>query len=178
MGNLLFSPSGRIGPGQFMSGYTVIIVIGLLINVLFAFAPIVALLSFPVMLALLWCTIVLWVKRYHDGGKSGWMCLIPIIVGGILAYVLNLVLTPIFVDADAAAAAAEAVAEAAQNGDILGSMTAALNATGLSRMGMIVISVAGAVLSYVVAMVFNNMIKHEDHDNRFGPVTTVADNFS
>ena len=28
--------------------------------------------------ALIYPWIVIWIKRYHDGGKSGWMSLLPI----------------------------------------------------------------------------------------------------
>ncbi|WP_427451790.1 DUF805 domain-containing protein [Litorimonas sp. WD9-15] len=178
MGSLLFSPSGRVGPADFMKGYTILIVIGLIINLLFAFAPMLALLSFPILIVLLWCSIALWIKRYHDAGKSGWMCLIPIIVGMVAGFVLSLILTPMFVDADAALAATEAAEAAAAEGDIGGAMSAAMGASGMTQMGMIISAVASAVLSYVIAMVFNGMIKHEDHDNRFGPETSTADTFS
>jgi len=169
MGSLLFSPSGRIGPSQFMKGYMIVILISLVIGLLPAVMPALAVVAIPISLALLWMTIVLWVKRYHDCGKTGWMCLIPIVVGIIASVILSAVLTPMFVDADAAAAAAEAAAEAAEAGDVGGAFSAAMGASGLSTVGTIILSVAGAVLSYVIALVFNNMIKHDAHDNQYGP---------
>lgn len=163
MGNLLFSPSGRIGPGQFMSGVTVLIIISLVLALLPIFVPALALLGI-VGLVLIWCWVVLWVKRYHDAGKSGWMCLIPIIVLIVLSMILSTVLAGMFVDT----AAAEAMAEAAESGDIGGLMSMA-GKGGMTTTGAIISAVASAVLSYVVAMVFNNMIKHDAHDNQFGP---------
>jgi len=168
MGNLLFSPSGRIGPGQFMSGVTVLVVIGLILALLPIFVPALIMLGI-VNLVLLWCWIVLWVKRYHDGGKSGWMCLIPIIVYIILAMILGAVLSGMFVDLEAA----EKIAEATEAGDF-GALMQFAGSGGMTKTGGIITAVATAVLSYVVAMVFNNMIKHDDHDNQFGPVAGTA----
>ena len=78
MGNLLFSPSGRISPADFMRGATILIVVGLVLGLLPILMPALAMLSI-IFLVMLWCWIVLWVKRYHDGGKSGgarcWPCI-------------------------------------------------------------------------------------------------------
>jgi uncharacterized membrane protein YhaH (DUF805 family) len=163
MGNLLFSPSGRIGPGQFMSGYTVVIVASLVLGLLPIFVPALAMLSI-LGLVLFWCTIVLWIKRYHDGGKTGWMCLIPIIVTAVIGGIASTVLAGMFVDPDAAAA----LAEAAEAGDF-GALFGAAGKGGMTTMGAIIVNVVGAVISYVIAMVFNNMIKHDAHDNQYGP---------
>ena len=163
MGNLLFSPSGRIGPGQFMSGVTVLVVISLVLALLPIFVPALGLLGI-VGLVLIWCWIVLWVKRYHDAGKSGWMCLIPIIVLIILSMILGAVMGAMFADP----AAAEAMMEAAESGDV-GSIMKFAGTGGMTKMGAIISAVASAALSYVVAMVFNGMIKHDAHDNQFGP---------
>ena len=173
MGNLLFSPSGRIGSGQFMSGATILIAIGLVLGVLPIFVPVLALLNI-VGLVLFWCWIVLWVKRYHDGGKSGWMCLIPIIVYLILGGIITFVLTQMFTDPEAAAAAAEAAAEAAENGDFGAMFKLAGGGAGVSKMGLIIVQVVSAVISYLIAMVFNNLIKHDAHDNQFGPEAGTA----
>ena len=116
MGNLLFSPSGRINSGDFMKGATLIIVITLVLGLLPIISAGFAALSI-VTLVFLWCWVVLWVKRYHDAGKSGWTCLLPIIVYLVLAAIVGIVLPGMFTDPEAAAAAAEAAAEAAETGD-------------------------------------------------------------
>lgn len=168
MGNLLFSPSGRIGPGQFMSGVTILIIIGLLLAILPIFIPAMAALGI-IGLVMLWCWIVLWVKRYHDGGKAGWMCLIPIIVYIVLVSILGTVLSGMFVDLDAASAMTEA-AEAADFGALMKFM----GTGGMTTTGALISAFASAALSYVIAMVFNNMIKHDAHDNQFGPEAGTA----
>ena len=168
MGNLLFSPSGRIGPGQFMSGATILVIIALVLALLTVFVPALGVLNI-IGLVLLWCWIVLWVKRYHDGGKSGWMCLIPIVVWLVIGMIIGMILPGMFQDPDAAAA----VAEATEAGDFGAILKAAMGG-GMTTTGQLINAVLGAVVSYVVAMVFNNMIKHDGHDNQFGPEAGTA----
>ena len=45
MGNLLFSPSGRIGPGQFMSGVKILVIIAVVLAILPAFVPALVMLN-------------------------------------------------------------------------------------------------------------------------------------
>ena len=163
MGNLLFSPSGRIGPGQFMSGATILIVVALVLSLLPIFVPALAALGI-VGLVMLWCWVVLWVKRYHDGGKSGWMCLVPIIVFCIVYMILATVLSTMFADP----LAAEAMLEATESADF-GALMQYAGTGGMTTMGAIITAVAIAAVKYVIALVFNNMIKHDAHDNQFGP---------
>ena len=48
----------------------------------------------------------------------------------------------------------------------------------MTTTGQIVNAFIGAVISYLVAMVFNNMIKQDMHDNQFGPHGTTGNTFS
>jgi len=163
MGNLLFSPSGRIGPGQFMSGVLVLVIIGVVLGLLPIFVPALGILS-VIGLVLIWCWIVLWVKRYHDAGKSGWMCLIPIVVWLIIGMIIGAVLPGMFADP----AAIEAMEAATSEGD-LGALFQSAMGGGMTKTGQLINVGLGAVVSYVVAFVFNGMIKHDNHDNQFGP---------
>ncbi len=172
MGNLLFSPSGRIGPGEFMSGVMILVVVTLVLGLLTVFAPALAALNI-VGLVFFWCWVVLWVKRYHDGGKSGWMCFVPIIVWLMLGMIIGMILPGMFEDPEAAAA----IAEATEDGDIMGVMKASIGG-GMTVTGQIVNAVVGAALSYIVALVFNGMIKQDMHDNQFGPYGVTSDTFS
>lgn len=166
MGSLLFSPSGRIGPSEFMKGVMVLVILGFILAGLPALGPALGALS-VVGIVLYWCWIVLWIKRYHDGGKSGWMCLIPIVVFLIIGGIVGYFLTSMFTDPEAAAAAAEAAA----SGDLAAVFQSALSGGGVTKTGILVVGVASAVVSYVIAMVFNGMIKSDPHDNQFGPAT-------
>lgn len=179
MGNLLFSPSGRISSAAFMQGVLVLIVIGLVISLLGIVSPMIGALASLVGLVTLWCWVVLWRKRYHDGGKSGWNGLLPIIVWLVIVMVLTFILSSMFVDVDAQLAATEAATEAAEAGDIGGAISAAMaGGSGMTTMGTIVSSLAMAAVSYGIAALFNNMIKADPNDNQYGPHQNAADTFS
>jgi uncharacterized membrane protein YhaH (DUF805 family) len=162
MGNLLFSPSGRIGPGQFMKGATILVIVGFILAALPAISPALTMVGI-IGIVTYWCWIVLWVKRYHDGGKSGWMCLIPIILYMIIGTILSVVLAGMFVDVEAMQEMAEA-SEAGDFGALMGMMGA-----GVTKTGTLIMAAAAAVVSYLIAFLFNKMIKHDAHDNQFGP---------
>ena len=93
---ILFSPTGKIGPHAFMKGVVVLIAISAVLGVL-------PLLSFEIgsvfkilMLVLIWCWIVLFIKRFRFAGKSGWMCLLPIIVYVIAYFIYTSIVQRMF----------------------------------------------------------------------------------
>lgn len=74
LATILFSPNGRIGPGNFWRGYIIILAISLVlqvISVLMGPSPITSLLGI-LSLVLYWCTIAVFAKRLHDTGATGW----------------------------------------------------------------------------------------------------------
>jgi len=166
MGNLLFSPSGRIDSASFMKGATLLIIVGVVLGLLPLLSPALAALGI-IGLVTIWCWVVLWVKRYHDAGQSGWKCLIPIVLYIIAALVVTTIMTPMFTDA----VVAEAMAEAEASGDIGALMSAAMAGGGITKMGTLIITLVSAAISYGIAFLFNNMIKSDPHDNQFGPAT-------
>ena len=171
MGNLLFSPSGRINPGDFMRGATILIVIGFVLGILplisFQLGSMLSLLG----IITLWCWIVLFIKRYHDAGKSGWMCLIPIIAFIILSLIISQIVTSMFAG-DLNAQMQEAAAEAAESGDLASVFGASMEmGAAIAKKTALPTAVAGAVTSYLIAFVFNNMIKRDDHENQYGPAS-------
>ena len=159
MGNLLFSPSGRINSGDFMKGALIVTAIGGIFSILPAFVPSLKALGF-LTLILGWCWVVLWVKRYHDGGKSGWMSLIPILLycvafviaasvmlGGEIGQIFEL----------AASGASPEEQEAATQ--------------ELMKGKELPVTLLGVVITLIIAFLFNGMIKGDAGDNQFGPQT-------
>ena len=71
MGNLLFSPSGRIGPNAFLKGMMILAIIGAVISLIglvsFQASQILGYISFLLIIPLFF----LLVKRSHDAGRSG-----------------------------------------------------------------------------------------------------------
>jgi uncharacterized membrane protein YhaH (DUF805 family) len=70
IGNVLFSPNGRIGQQDYWIG--VLIIIGG--NIVAGVLPIIGTL---IALGLIWVGISVYGKRLHDAGKSAWLHVIP-----------------------------------------------------------------------------------------------------
>jgi len=92
---LLLSFDGRINRGKFWNGilvllaiYVVLIVINLIFRGIFGDSVItmlIGIISIVIYLAMIWPSIALGVKRFHDRNKSGWWVLISLvpIIGGL-----------------------------------------------------------------------------------------------
>jgi hypothetical protein len=141
-------------------------VFALLPLVSFSIASILQIVS----LVFIWCWIALWIKRYHDGGKSGWMCLLPIVVWLILtAIVMGLASTlmPSGAEAEMEAAMNEAVADGGDFGSMMSMMMGA--SKEVAKETALRSAIAGAIPSLIVAFLFNAMIKKDPSDNQYGP---------
>lgn len=159
MGNLLFSPNGRINSSEFMRGAIILIAIAAVLAILpmvsYKLGSILGLLG----LVMIWCWVVLWIKRFRDGGKSGWMSLIPIVVFIVVSFIAGSVINSMFMG-DMANEMANAMESAGEAGDF-GSMFKAMGQMGEATAKKISIpkAISGAIISYAIAFIGNNMIK-------------------
>ena len=162
MGNLLFSPNGRINSSEFTKAALILIALGFILalpealGMTGALTTIAALISF----LLLYPWVVIWIKRYHDAGKSGWTSLVPIIIYIIAAIVLMMVLL-----GDEFMAMFQAASEGASQAE-----TEAM-AEEMGQGKQIPLLIATTVLSAAIALGFNAIIKRDDHENQFGPAS-------
>ncbi len=90
----LFSPVGRIGRGGWWAGYALQLAMIILVFVLLYAGVETKSLSLLIgtlllCVALLWCSICITIKRYHDRNKSAWWILFPLIpiIGPIWAFI-------------------------------------------------------------------------------------------
>lgn len=171
MGNLLFSPSGRISPSEFMRGAMVLIAISFVLGILplisFKIGSMLSLLG----IILLWCWIVLFIKRFHDGGKTGWLCIVPIIAFLILSLIVSSIVTGMFAG-DLNSQMQDAVEAAGESGDIASIMSTSMEmGAAIAKKTALPSAVAGAVVSYIIAFATNSIVGHDDHENQFGPAT-------
>ena len=169
--NLLFSPSGRISSSEFMTGAYVLIaaafIIALLPLISYALAAPFGFLG----LVMIYCWVVLWVKRYHDGGKSGWTCLLPIVVFLVLSLIAGMVVSMMGLSGIDPAMESQ-MNEAAESGDLSGMFSMLMGATGdIAKKTAIPNAISGAVVSLIVVFIFNGMIKGDPGENQFGPAT-------
>lgn len=93
---LFFAPSGQVDRITFWKAATLLIMIGVI-------GALLPLISFKLSLAFMvvnivafWCWVVLWAKRYRDGGKSGWMALVPVVLFTVLSFILSYFLSSYF----------------------------------------------------------------------------------
>jgi uncharacterized membrane protein YhaH (DUF805 family) len=171
MGNLLFSPSGRISPSDFMRGAIILIVIGAVLNILPMFSYSLSMVFSLLGLVTLWCWIVLFIKRLHDAGKSGWLCILAILAFIVASVIMSQIVTSMFAG-DLSEQVKAITEEAAQSGD-LGAVFKASAEMGaqIAKKTALPMAIGGAVVSYLIAYVTNMLLKSDPEENQFGPAT-------
>ena len=165
MGNLLFSPSGRIGPAAFMKGMLVLAAISAALSFLpfisDGLVMIVGILSLVLYVPL----VFLGIKRSHDAGRSGWFSIVLVLITWGVGFVLGLLLLPMFMGSAMDTAAIEAASET-------GDMSAVFDAAGeMAKKTAIPSAIASLVSFAVSAFIFNAINKSDPGDNQYGPAT-------
>ncbi len=115
MGNLLFSPNGSINTAEFMRAGLILIAIGVLIGVAGYLLPQSAKLIGYLPLLLLYPWAVIWIKRLRDGGKSGWMFLLYLLIYFVLFMIAFMILGGSEIFKFAMEATSEGMGEAEMN---------------------------------------------------------------
>ena len=157
MMNLLFSPSGRITPSQYMRGMIILAVVATVIALLplvsVALGTIAGLLGF----VLFYCVIALGIKRSHDAGKSGWWVITHILLFFLVSTVLTWILLTAFgLDMGG-------MFQSAVGGDI--------SAVEEFTQASIIPSAIATLLSYPVTAFLVNMLNpHDPTPNQYGNV--------
>ena len=157
--NTYLSPKGRLNPSDFKKSALTLIVIGVVFSIpellgMDSLAALAGIVSF----ALLYPWIVIWIKRYHDGGKSGWMSLLPIIV-----YLMATIILMMTMLGDGFMAIIEASSTGASQAEKM--------AEEMVEGKEMMILLANTALSAVVALGFNAyLISNDDHENQYGPI--------
>ena len=170
MGNLLFSPNGRIGPQAFFKGMMILAVISAVITlsglVSFQLSQILGFVSLLLIIPFFF----LLIKRSHDAGKSGWMSIVWFILWIIIFVILGMLVNAIM--PSAAQAELETALEAAMTeGGGFGDIMALTKEMGpaIARQTAIPSALAGLVGTAIAAYLINMLNKHDDHENQYGP---------
>ncbi|HJR56701.1 MAG TPA: DUF805 domain-containing protein [Rhizomicrobium sp.] len=148
----LFYPDGRIGPVAFRNAALALIAAGAAVSLTPVAVPALWMVSFAGFL-FLYPWVVIWVKRFHDAGKSGWWFLavfVPWLVTGAIA---NHFITAEF---------GLAPPQPGTPVDIWGYMAAQTQAIALPA------TIASVVISLVFALVVNEELKSDPGENRHG----------
>ncbi|PHS37793.1 MAG: hypothetical protein COA91_09545 [Robiginitomaculum sp.] len=87
MGNLFLSPYGRIGSAAFYRCGYILILISIALSLINLLSPQIGKMLGIISYALIYPWVVIWIKRLHNGGKSGWMFLVYLIIYFVVAMV-------------------------------------------------------------------------------------------
>jgi uncharacterized membrane protein YhaH (DUF805 family) len=170
MGILLFSPTGRIGPGEFMKGMTVLAVIGAVISLtgLFSF-QISQILGYASVLMLVPLFFLL-IKRSHDAGRSGWMSLVWFILWIVIFLIVSAIMGAVM-PSGAEAELKEAVEGAMLDGAGFKDIMELGKDMGpaVAKEAAIPGAISGLVGTGIAAFLINLFNKSDDHDNQYGP---------
>jgi len=172
MGNLLFSPSGRINPSEFMKGMMTLAVIAALISltglISFSLSQILTFASLLLLIPLFF----LLVKRSHDAGKSGWMSIVWFILWLIILIVVSMIMGMIMPSA-AEAELKTAMENAMTEGGGLGDIMAVSKEFGptIAKQSAIPSALAGLIGTGIAAYLINMFNRHDDHENQYGPTS-------
>ena len=179
MGSLLFSPSGRVDHRSFLIGASILAALLFVIKasgtVSLSLAGILGILG----LGLIYCWFAVFIKRFHDAGKSGWLAIIP-----VAAIVL---IGMFFIDPTVQRTVAPELMQEMEQ-----AMLTAIQAEGLgavvsvsqeyaepgAKATGVQVGAARFIFSMIVALLTSSLLKSDPNANRFGPAAGDADTFS
>lgn len=173
MSNLLFSPSGRIGPSAFLKGIGILAIISALIGLVqlvnFKLAGVLAMASIVLLVPLF----MLVIKRLHDSGKSGWLSILFVILIGIIGVIFSGVIGG-FGAGEATHAIEAGLEELMASGASLGQIAMASQELTLeygqaaAKETALLSSVGGFIGTMLSAFLINLVLKQDDHENEYG----------
>ena len=171
MRKLFLSPEGRLSSQDFLHAGMSLILIGVIPNLIalvnFNLAQKFNWISFLV----LWPWVAIWVKRLHEGGKSGWMFLVYLLLYLLLSIAAMMVVIDIF------------------SGDAFWKMMAdmangALSQTEMelqmqvwSKTMLLPTTIVSLITSLAALYIGDKTIGIDPHDNQYGPGSDQASVF-
>jgi len=151
----ILNPFGRIGPVTFRNTAIILIAIGACFSLLPLIRPELAALSFA-SLVLIYPWIVIWVRRFHDAGKSGKLFLVVLVVYLITVLAVNRFIVARFIPAQ----------PPIDPHFVWASMVAQMRANALPG------TIASVIISLAFALVVNEELKSDPAENAYGPQPT------
>ena len=173
MANLLFSPSGRIGPSAFLKGMGILAIIFALATLVSMFNFIVGSFLFAACIVLFIPMFFLVIKRLHDSGKSGWLSILFVILTMIISLTLYSVVGN-FGAGDATNAMTDALEELMLSGATFAEigvasqeLTAEYGQAAASETSLLS-AVGGFIGTMAAAFLINLVLKQDAHENQYG----------
>jgi uncharacterized membrane protein YhaH (DUF805 family) len=154
----IFNPFGRIGPLAFRNTALILILIGACFSLLPLLNPGLAALSFASLL-LFYPWLVIWVKRFHDAGKSGKLFLAVLVTWVIAGVAVNRLIVARFLPAP----------PPVDPHFLWASMVAQMQASALPS------TITSVIISLAFALVINEELKSDPAENAYGPPPAKQD---
>ena len=148
----ILNPFGRIGPVTFRNTALLLIAICACFSLSPLINPGLAALSFASFL-LLYPSIVIWVKRFHDAGKSGWWYLAVFVAELVIGIAVNRLIVARFLPPP----------PPVDPHFIWQSMVAQMQANALPS------TISGVIISLAFVLVINEELKSDPAENAYGP---------
>ena len=164
MGNLLFSPTGRIGSQDFMKGGVVLIIVGIVLSLLNMQNIISPLLVTFAYLLMVFPWVCIWGKRMHNGGKSGFMIFLYLFLYAILVLVFTIVAMMMFGDGEIWNAAM-AYSKQEITMDEYMSVVEGKAASDLS----LPVLIGGVLASFFTLVIADKATPNDPDENQYGP---------
>lgn len=162
MGDLLFSPNGRIGSAAFMKAGYILILIGTALGMVKMFNPVLGAMFGFLSMLLLYPWVCIWIKRLHNGGKSGWMIFLYILIYGVIIMTSTLVVLSMFAGSEFFALVSEKMADEISQTEYM---------ERIETMGQnlaLPTTIAGILSSLLTLYIGDNTIPNDDGENQFG----------
>ncbi len=153
MTTTMLDPKGRLGPTGFRNAALILIAVGTALSILSVLSPALMLLGF-VSLALIYPWVVIWSKRLHDAGKSGWLFLLVLVLYLIATFAASYFIgqqydPPVDPNADLE--------------QMMATMTEAAQATAVPS------TIASVVISLAFVFAGNALLRSDPGPNAHGP---------
>jgi uncharacterized membrane protein YhaH (DUF805 family) len=148
----ILNPFGRIGPVTFRNTAIILILVGACLSLSPLINPGLAALSFAGVL-LLYPSLVIWVKRFHDAGKSGKWFLAVFAAEVIISIAVNRLIVARFLPPP----------PPVDPNFIWLSMVAQMRANALPS------TIVGVIISLAFVLVINEELKSDPNENAYGP---------
>lgn len=168
MGNLLFSPKGRIGPQDLTKGLMIIALINAVLTIIPMFSYALGSVLSIASIVLLFPIFCLLIKRSHDANKSGWMSIVwfilYLLIVGVISYMAQK-----FSMGDLGVQMEEASLAAAEEGDLSAIFgVAAEFGPKIAKKTALPTALAGLVGTYIYAFILNMILKTHEGENQYG----------
>jgi uncharacterized membrane protein YhaH (DUF805 family) len=148
----MLNPQGRIDPVTFRNAAMILIVVGAILSLVPLVLPALTVLSF-VSVVLIYPWLVIWVKRFHDAGKSGAMFLVVLVLWLIASLAANVFITRRFASS----------ATPVDPRNVMAGIAAQMRST----------AIPGTIVSVAIALAFvlvgNALLRPDPELNAYGP---------